>query len=231
MKKLKIGQRLALSYIILLILTIFANFYSLSNLKETGNLSHELFKKPYVATTETMGVRRDVASIDGDIMGAIFVNNIEKYKGFATDDFNSLNERIEKLHECFTGDEAKLNNLEKSVSELENQYNNIIALVEGGDYKTAKELATNSSSEYCQIYNKCAEDAENINVDAEKVGNEFDKSVSETVSKVWITSSLISLSAIVVGVLVCMYITQSIVEPINKLVVMANKMAKGDFDI
>ena len=75
MKNLKIGKKLGISFIVLLMLTAFANFYALSNLKKAGKLSHDLFKGPYVITNQTMGIRRDVAAIDDNLTYAIACRN------------------------------------------------------------------------------------------------------------------------------------------------------------
>ena len=55
MKNLKIGKKLGISFIVLLMLTAFANFYALSNLKEAGKLSHDLFEGPYVINKSNYG--------------------------------------------------------------------------------------------------------------------------------------------------------------------------------
>ena len=55
MKNLKIGKKLSISFIIVLMLTAFANFYALSNLKEAGKLSHDLFKGPYDSNNSNDG--------------------------------------------------------------------------------------------------------------------------------------------------------------------------------
>ena len=55
MKNLKIGKKLGISFIVLLMITAFANFYALSNLKESGKLSKNLFEGPYVVDKSNYG--------------------------------------------------------------------------------------------------------------------------------------------------------------------------------
>ena len=71
MKNLKIGKKLSISFIVLLMLTAFASFYALSNLRGAAKLSHDLFEGPYKSTTETIWIRRDLVSIGRNLGNAI----------------------------------------------------------------------------------------------------------------------------------------------------------------
>lgn len=48
MKNLKIGKKLSLSFIAVLLVTVAANLYSISNLKKSEKLNNDLFTGPYV---------------------------------------------------------------------------------------------------------------------------------------------------------------------------------------
>ncbi len=234
MKNLKIGKKLGISFIVLLMLTAFANFYALSNFKKAGKLSEDLFKGPYVVTNQTAELRRDVVSIDDNLMNAIAADNPAEYKTYALEDFDSINERIKILNGDFSGDEKDkelIDNLESSIAELRQQYEKIYELREQGHNKTAEEMATNESSEYCQIYNKCEEISIDLSKEAQADGIEFEKKIQDTVSKVRLISTSLSLFAMIVGAIICVYITRSLRKPIEEIEIAANKMAVGDFDI
>ena len=108
MKNLKIGKKLGISFIILLMLAVFANTYSQLNLKKAGELSNNLFEGPYQSTNQSMGIRRDVVYTDQNLMNAIFTPNSTKdFKGLAMANFDSIiNERIKILREDSLGDET-----------------------------------------------------------------------------------------------------------------------------
>ena len=59
MKNLKIGKKLGLAFVILLVITAFSSFYVLFNLKKSSQQSHDLFRGPYQVTNNALGVRRD----------------------------------------------------------------------------------------------------------------------------------------------------------------------------
>ena len=99
MKNLKIGKKLSISFIVLLMLTAFANFYALSNLKKSEKLSHDLFNGPYVVTTESMGIRRDLVGISRRINGGFADNEHVQTRQLVLAEFDSLNKRIDTIRE------------------------------------------------------------------------------------------------------------------------------------
>ncbi len=233
MKNLKIGKKLGISFIVLLMLAVFANVYAQFNLKEAGELSNNLFEGPYQSTNQSMGIRRDVVYTDQNLMNAIFTPNSTKdFKGLAMENFdNIINERIKILREDSSGDEKLIDNIESSIVELRQEYEKIYAFIEQGDYKTAQEMGTSADSGYYKAYEKCVEDTTALYKDAETHGIEFNKQVQDTVSKARIFSTAISVFSIVVGVVICLYIIKSLKRPIEEIEIAANKMAVGDFDI
>ncbi|RDY22453.1 methyl-accepting chemotaxis protein [Romboutsia maritimum] len=231
MKNLKIGKKLAISFIVLLMLTAFANFEAISNLKEAVKLSQDLFNGPYRTTTESMGTRRDVVSIDQNLMNSIAGNDPAGHKISAQRNFDSINERIKILRDGILGDEKFVDNLESSIVELRQQNDKIYKLIEQGDYKTAQEMAIKKDSEYCQSYDKSEENATALYKDEEALGIKFNKEIKDTASRATFVSKALCLSSIVAGVVICIYITKSLKKPIEEIEIAANKMADGDFNI
>ncbi len=233
MNNLKIGKKLGVSFIILIMLAVFGNIYALSNLNKTGELSKNLFEGPYEGTSESMGIRRDVVYSDQNLMNAIFTPNSTKdFKGLAMANFDSIiNKRIKILREDNLSDDSKINDLENSIVELRKEYENIYALIEKGDYKKAQEVGTSSDSPYYKAYMKAEESATILYEDEEAKGIEYNKKVEATVLKSKITSTAVSVFTIVAGIVICIYITKKLTKPIEEIEIAANKMAIGDFDV
>ncbi|HSQ87261.1 methyl-accepting chemotaxis protein [Romboutsia sp.] len=234
MKNLKIGKKLGISFIVLLMLTGVANFYVLSNLKKSGKLSHDLFEGPYELTNQSMGIRRDVVSIDQNIMNAIAINSLEDYGDEALESFDSINERIKRISENSLGDKEDkelIDNLKSSMVVLKQEYEKICGFIEQGDYETAHEMATSEDSKYYQTYDECDATAIKIYEEAQADGIKFDKGVSDTVSNASLISTVLSVFSIVAGAVIAVYITKSLKKPIEEIEIAANKMADGDFDI
>jgi methyl-accepting chemotaxis protein len=233
MKNLKIGKKLGISFIVLLMVCVFANAYVQLNLKKAGELSNNLFEGPYKLTNQSMGIRRDVVYTDQNLMNAIFTPSTTKdFKGLAMANFDSIiNERIKILREDPLADEKLIDSIEGSIVELRQEYQEIYAFVEQGDYKTAQEMGTSGDSGYYKAYMQAVEDATTLYEDAEARGIEFNKQVQDTVSKARFISTTMNIFAIVVGVVICLYIIKSLKRPIEEIEIAANKMAVGDFDI
>ncbi|WP_243445023.1 methyl-accepting chemotaxis protein [Romboutsia maritimum] len=230
MKNLKIGKKLAISFIVLLMLTAFANIYTISNLKEAAKLSKDLFEGPYELTTQTMGIRRDLVSIGRNIGNSILRENPKEYRTTILSDFDSTDKRIEKIRDAFKGEDQLIDALESSVGELKQQYEKAYAVIDKGDYKGAKEM-TAKNTEYWGVYDKCVENSVALNEKAEALGIKFNQGVQETASKATFASSAICIFAMIAGVIICLYITKSLKQPIEEIEIAANKMAEGDFDI
>ncbi|MGL5642538.1 MAG: methyl-accepting chemotaxis protein [Paraclostridium sp.] len=230
MKNLKIGKKLSISFMILLMLTAFTSLYTISRLKQAETLSHKLFTGPYESTTESMGIRRDLVSVGRMLGNAIMEKDIAQYKAKTMDDFDSINKRIEAIRGSFGGDAQLVDNLDKSVSNLKQECEKVFALLEKGDYNGAIEI-TKPNTPYFNAYNECVENAITLNDEAEADGQEFNKGVQQTSARATTVSIIISLITIGTGVVVCMYITKSLKKPIEEIEEAANKMALGEFDI
>ncbi|RDY22454.1 methyl-accepting chemotaxis protein [Romboutsia maritimum] len=233
MKNLKIGRKLRICFIILLMITTFANGNALYNLKTAGKLSHDLFEGPYQSTTESMGIRRDVVSIDQNLVSRFITQDPTdtSYENTILKNMDSINERVKILSNDSNIDKNLIGNIESSISELRQEYEKVNGVIKQGDYNTAKEMVMKEDRGYYQAYSKCVENAEVLYENAETVGTKFDEGVSSSVSKAWIISLVLNILSIVSGIIICLYITKSLKQPIEEIEIAANKMAEGDFDI
>ena len=230
MNNLKIGRKLTLAFGILLIISMCTSFYTVSKLKEAGELSHELYRRPYSQTNKTMRIRRDLVSAGRNIGNAMLETNPAKYKVIITKDFESAYENLKKVRETFKGDITLVDNLEKSIGNFEQEYLNVYAVIEQGNYKGAIEMSSENTA-YSKAYDKCIEDAIKLNEVADASGAEFNKGVEDTISTATFTAFAISIFNILAGVVICLYVTKKLKQPIEEIEEAANKMAEGDFDI
>ncbi|MBO3445596.1 methyl-accepting chemotaxis protein [Clostridium sp. CCUG 7971] len=230
MKNLKIGRKLRISFIILLILAASTSFYTISKLKQSEELSRELFTGPYVSTTESVNIRESIVAIGRDLAYAILREDHVKYKPILQKDFDDINESIKLIKNSFNTDEKALTDLENEVGKLKQEFDKAFALAESGDYKGTLEMVQENTV-YRGIYDKCVEYSKTLNEHAENDGVKFSKGVQDTVSKATFASITISLFTIVAGGVICLYITKSLKNPIEEIEEAAEKMAIGDYDI
>ena len=182
MKNLKIGKKLIISFITVLMLTAFASFYALSNLKQAAKQSQDLFEGPYRSTAETIWIRRDLVSIGRNLGNAIMEKNPQMYKTIVMSDVDDIYKRIDILHDSFNGEQKLIDNLESSIDNLKQEIEKVFTLLEQGNYKGAIEI-TKRNTPYFDAYDKCVENSVTLNEDAEAVGIEFNKKVQDTASK------------------------------------------------
>ncbi|WP_243445025.1 methyl-accepting chemotaxis protein [Romboutsia maritimum] len=230
MKNLKIGKKLSICFIVLLMITAFSNIYTISNLKEAAKLSKDLFEGPYELTTQTMGIRRDLVSTGRNIGNSILRQNPTEYRTIILKDFDSVDKRIKTIRDSFKGETNLIDDLESSKANLIQEYEKIYTVIEKGDYKKATEM-TAKNSEYMQAYDKCIENSINFNKEAEALGIKFNEGVQHAASQATFISTVLCVSSLVAGVVICLYITKSLKQPIEEIEIAANKMAEGDFDI
>ncbi|MDU7967111.1 MAG: methyl-accepting chemotaxis protein [Paeniclostridium sordellii] len=231
MKNLKIGKKLGLAFVILLVITAFSSFYVLFNLKKSSQQSHDLFRGPYQVTNNALGVRRDIVSIDQNVMNAVAGNKPKEHEISAQKDFESIDNSIKVLKENSRGDKQLIDNLEAAIANLKQQNQLIYSFLDKGDVANAQKIAVTEGSGYYQAYVDSVNSAKAIYEDEAARGVRFDKEIENTASKAMITSTTMCILSILAGVVICIYITKSLKQPIEELEVAANKMAVGDFDI
>ncbi|CEN21319.1 methyl-accepting chemotaxis sensory transducer [[Clostridium] sordellii] len=231
MKNLKIGKKLGLAFVILLVITAFSSFYVLFNLKKASQQSHDLFNGPYQVTNNALGVRRDIVSIDQNVMNAVAGNKPKEHEISAQKDFESIDNSIKVLKENSRGDKQLIDNLEADIANLKQQNQLIYSFLDKGDVANAQKIAITEGSGYYQAYVDSVNSAKAIYEDEAARGVRFDKEIENTASKSMITSTTMCILSILAGVVICIYITKSLKQPIEELEAAANKMAVGDFDI
>ncbi|WP_042276412.1 methyl-accepting chemotaxis protein [[Clostridium] dakarense] len=230
MKNLKISRKLSISFIVLLMIATFANFYTISSLRKAESLNKQLFNGPYNSTTEAMGVRRDTVSIGRGIANSIIRENPSKYRDEIISNFESIDKRLKIIEKSFSGDKKFIDNLENSVDKIRQEYDQLYDLMLKGDYKTVKEV-TAENTEYWKLDAELRENSIALDKEAEAEGIEFNKGVESATSKSTITAVVMSILNIVIGIVICVYITKSLKKPIEEIEIAANKMAEGDYNI
>ncbi len=235
MKNLKIGKKLSLSFIVLLMLTAFANFYALSNLKKSEKLSHDLFNGPYVITTESMGICKDIVGVSRRINGGFADNEHVQTRQLVLEEFDSLDKRIANIRENTTDslENKKINedtdNIESSVAVLRQEYEKIYAITQQKNF--SGKMVDIDLTAYATAFKNVTQNSTDLYEDAKALGTKFDKQVSDTGSNARFISTSLCLFSIVAGIVICVYITKRLKDPIEEIEIAANKMAVGDFDI
>ncbi|MCR8746298.1 methyl-accepting chemotaxis protein [Romboutsia lituseburensis] len=229
MKNLNIGKKLGVTFFILVIFAAVANFNAIYNLKKSQELSTELFEGPYIVTNQSMGLRKDIISISRNMNNGFLEKNLEKYRSVILEDFDSAFKRVEILKRRFLGNQKLINDVYNKVNILKQEYEKIYNIVEKENFNAT--VADIDAVAYSEAFNKCIQDAININEQSEKNGLKFYEELQNSVSKSIITSTSLGVFATIIGIIIFMYITKTLREPIKEIEIVANQMSEGNFDI
>ncbi|MEW9079907.1 methyl-accepting chemotaxis protein [Terrisporobacter glycolicus] len=232
LKEMKIGKRLGMAFAIVLIMSTLACLYTLNNLKKAGEMSHNIYTGPYQLTNQTMGIRRDLVSISRQINRAFALKEHEEPRKIILSDFESISKRIGIINDIPTTNDLikeDMKKLEKEINLVKEEYEEIYK--ETKKEKFSGSLSDIDLSEYTALFDSCTQTSVEVYDDAERAAKEYDSMVSSSVKKSGTIALLLSLTAIGIGIVVCIRITKRIKEPIEEIELAANKMAEGDFNI
>lgn len=238
-RDLNIGKKLGLAFLTMIIISMIGQFYTLSSLKQTGDISQKLFLGPYELTNKAIGIRRDILSVGNNITNAILSRNFTEYENSILEDLDNIDKKIDDLKNNPTTDEELLNiidSLESSVATVKQQYEKIYTFIgkenySDSDYKSAVSITTSSNSIYSTAYKNSTKNAMKLYKEAQTRGIEFSREVKGTVSRTLLISIIVNLATMVLVVIIFIYTLKNLKEPIKEIEVASNNMANGDFDI
>ncbi|MDU4860384.1 MAG: methyl-accepting chemotaxis protein [Terrisporobacter othiniensis] len=228
---LKIGKKMVLGFGMLLIAFAIIGTLSLRNLRVVGGHTVDLFEGPYQLTNEAMAIRRGITSVDQNIAYALVQKDISNFEAPINEYFNDLYERIEKIKNNPEADIDLAKKLEASVGNFKQEYEKIKGVINNGNTKTINKLIVDEKSDYFLAYMDVAENAGTLYDNEIEKGILFKENVTKKVRKVWAICVVMSTCTIIGAIVIGIYITRKIRQPIEELEIAANKMSLGDFDI
>ncbi|CEH35546.1 methyl-accepting chemotaxis protein [Romboutsia lituseburensis] len=229
MKNLKIGRKLRLSFILVLLVSIFTISYTVLKLIHLGTLTDEIFSGPYEVTSEAMGVRREVNSIGRCLVSEVLSEGSIEYKDEVLKNLDSAYERLDIVRKNYVGDKSHVDAMENAVNKLKEQANITYSFLESGNLEGAK--SNLNSPSYKAIFDESSKASIALYDNSRMDGENFHKDIKNTVKNVVLIAIILGIATIAIGLFIAVYITNLLKNPIEEIEVAANKMAEGDFDI
>ena len=93
-KNLKIGKKLILSFLTILILTSSLSIYILGKLSYTANLTDYMYDGPYKLVNESLGIRMEIINISRCLNSGFVDNNHTGENKTIAESFNKIEENI-----------------------------------------------------------------------------------------------------------------------------------------
>ena len=234
-KNLKIGKKLILSFLTILILTSSLSIYILGKLSYTANLTDYMYDGPYKLVNESLGIRMEIINISRCLNSGFVDNNHTGENKTIAESFNKIEENIKsisanELIASSIGDHLK--NLENAIENYKSAYENLYARTQvEGFTNNVNDIDASVISAYSNTYNKVIEEASILNENANKIMEEFLTDADKTAKQ----STIISIALLIVAILgvsyISIYITKTLRDPLVEIEDAANKMAEGDFDV
>lgn len=157
-----------------------------------------------------MAIRRDIVSIDQNVMNSIAGNKSKEHEISVQKDFNGIDKSIKVLRANSIGDKKLIDDIEKSIANLKQQNGQIYKFIDKGDNKSAEQLAITEGSWYYQAYVESVNNAKAIYEGEESKGIRFDKEIVNTTSAAMINFTIICVASIIAGIFICIYIKKSL---------------------
>lgn len=243
-KNLKIGKKLILSFLTILILITSLSIYLLGALKDTAKLSDDLFEGPYKLTEESLNVRMEVISISRNLNSGFVDNNHYEERQEILKHFDNIYNKIELMYKFNLlsknvdkelGDfnvYKKLDDLKNIILNYQKAYDNLYAEIEKQGFPNiVNGIDKLTISEYSRASSEALKASEELYKLAGEIGQQF----IEYAQGISNRANMLGFSLIIVSVLlvlfIAIYITKSLITPLVEIEYAADSMANGDFNV
>jgi methyl-accepting chemotaxis protein len=223
----KLGTKLTISFVVLILLFIVPVSISLYNFNETAEL---LRKTNEVAIPEiyiASSVSKNLKDIEKNLYASTLTDNITKKKEYSVisnDLFNQMTSDMKELENLLVNDSAKVKDTLKLLEKESAIRDEVMNLKYKSD---ATRLIFNSYEPVVNNINKNLNDiTDGINLRLQEGANESSRNVRFS----FLLTVSMTLSAVLLGSIITRIITGSIVTPISKIEGLAKALSDGDLN-
>ncbi|MCR8746989.1 methyl-accepting chemotaxis protein [Romboutsia lituseburensis] len=234
MKNWKVGKKLGVAFLILILMSVFAGANSLAKLRKGVKASTSFSEQSNELTVLSMQIKKDIVSVEKNITKGILSTNPVELKSFVNKDLDEMYKKVNTIRNDFKDEETVnqlANNIERSINELKNQSMQVFTLIESGKRQEASEMIASNNGQYATVSSKCLNEAEKLYEYTQGLIKEKNTDLKAKAKRAWIISVAIGISVIAAGVAMCIYIGKILKNPIEELEQCANQMSAGDFDV
>lgn len=231
MRNLKVGKKLIISYVVIMVLFIIGSTASILNFNSVGEKVEVFYESPF-----TVRGAANSASISIEAMQKLL------YHAIITEDLAAVQRSIEQIEvECdniaeqfpilterFLGNDQWVENLKLYYAELIPMNDRLLELAKQNLLREAFQYMEDNNSE---VIDKIQKELELIIAETNHNGIELISEVRRAQTRAVSAVVLFSVLSVVVSIGFAMYITHSITEPISELERAAESIADGNLDI
>lgn len=230
MRNLRIGKKLLLTFMLIVILFCGTVAAAIWGLTENAEKYSDFYKVGYQVTNKVMSMRRGLQIIVKDLAFVTLEEDQEKSDSYLADmqkELKALEENASWLFEHFTGDAALLDAFANNISEASNMQQEVIDMAKTDKAKAQKMLL----DEYQPLVEEAVNNLINISSVVEE-GAEADYEETVGMQEMLVFAQLGTAgAALVITLLLSTYLTRAITKPLRELEESAGRIVGGNLDI
>ena len=231
MKNLKVGKKLWISYIIILIILAISMIMSIFQLVKIGNKVETFYNGPYTVKSAADTMDSNFEAMQKAVFGAIAnteTSIVEEAIGDANSASANLQEQFAIVKEFFSGDPQIITDLQNHLSELAPHRAHVLELV---TQKKNAEAADYMNNYNMVIIENAKNDLDSIIEFANNRGTTLIGELRSAQTQAVVISVILAIASIAVCITLGMYIIKSITSPIKEIKAAAENLANGKLDV
>ncbi|EOS26159.1 hypothetical protein C806_01375 [Lachnospiraceae bacterium 3-1] len=230
MKNLKIGVKLLITFMIIIVLFCATVTASIMGLTENEEKYSEFYNVGYQITNKVMSMRRGLQIVVKDLSFITMEDNAEEVKEYQADldkELDLLSENGDWLFANFTGDKQLLDAFSEKIMAAMEMQETVLTTTQT-DRQAAQRMLLDE-------YQPLVDDAVDALIHVSEVAEEeAETNYTETVAMqerlIMIQLSMAG-GALLITIILSLYLTRAITKPIRDLEKSAEKIVDGDFNI
>ncbi len=230
MKNLRIGTKLLITFMLIILLFCGTVFTAIQGLNENAEKYSQFYNVGYQITNKVMNMRRGLQIIVKDLVFITIESDEEKSNELLADlekEMTILEENATWLFQNFEDDKELLDAFESNVRSAVTLQETVIECAQTDKLQAQKILL----EEYQPLVQNAVDTLIHI---SEYVADSADADYQNTVKmqdRLVIIQLSMAAGALLITLILSTYLTRSITRPLHELEVSANKIVDGDFDI
>lgn len=230
MKNLKIGTKLLVTFMIIILLFCATVFTAIRGLNQNSERYSEFYKVGYQITHKVMSMRRGLQIILKDLSFIAMEDEAEKTETYMSDmdkELDLLSENGDWLFANFTGSKELLDAFSDKITRAVEMQHTVLELV-NTDREAAQAMLLN---EYQPLVDEAVDALIKISEVAEgSAETDFEETVKMQEELILLQLGLAG-GALLITVILSLYLTRSITKPLREIEKSAEKIVDGDFEI
>ncbi|MCC8026521.1 MAG: methyl-accepting chemotaxis protein [Clostridium sp.] len=227
MKNLKIAKKLAVSYVIILVLLVAGTLVSISNLQSFSSKIETFYNGPYTVKGSANIINTNFEAMQKSVFRAMSNSDLDISREAINDAQNAagnIQEQLTVVTENFLGDPQIVARLQAQLQKLAPMRANVLELAQ--ENKNT-EAAAYMESNNIPVIKEAQKELETLITTADQTGVSLIEELESSVIKATITLSALGIVSVAISIVFGLYITKGITNPVKNLENAAKELAKG----